>query len=49
MLANVLIESFMLTDIKLGDQERNRQITKLITSPIIINRYTVLVIAPVHV
>jgi hypothetical protein len=28
MLANVLIESFVLTDIKLGDQERNRQIAK---------------------
>jgi hypothetical protein len=34
MLANVLIESFVLTDIKLGDQERNRQIVKLKTSPI---------------
>jgi hypothetical protein len=26
MLANVLMESFVLTDIKLGDQERNRQV-----------------------
>jgi hypothetical protein len=26
MLANVLIESFVLMDIKFGDQERNRQI-----------------------
>jgi hypothetical protein len=34
MLANVLIESFMLMDIKLGDQERNRQIAKLKTSSI---------------
>jgi hypothetical protein len=34
MLANVLIESFVLTDIKLGDQERNREIAKLKTSPI---------------
>jgi hypothetical protein len=31
MLANVLIESFVLMDIKLGYQERNRQIAKLIT------------------
>jgi hypothetical protein len=33
MLANALIESFVLTD-KLGDQERNRQMAKLKTSPI---------------
>jgi hypothetical protein len=34
MLANALTESFVLKDIKLGNQERNRQITKLKTSPI---------------
>jgi hypothetical protein len=33
MLAKVLIESFMLMDIKLGDQETNRQSAKLKTSP----------------
>jgi hypothetical protein len=37
MLANVLIESFVLKDIKLGDQERNRQVNNLTN----INRYTV--------
>jgi D-mannonate dehydratase len=29
MLANVLIESFMLMDIKLGHQERNHQVKNL--------------------
>jgi hypothetical protein len=35
MLANVLIESFMLMDIKLGDQERNPKVKNLAN----INRY----------
>jgi hypothetical protein len=46
MLANVLIESFMLMDIKLGDQERNRQVKNLANISQVknlanINRYTV--------